>query len=110
MSSDRSALPADVVIPVPTPDFPRIPTTLPLVDAPLGEALPPVAREIAVGRSVVGDGPPGGGEHTGRGVTHLLFTEAARAAIARARFAPAQVGGRPVRMLMELPFLFELRW
>ncbi|MHB1071995.1 MAG: energy transducer TonB [Gemmatimonadaceae bacterium] len=42
--------------------------------------------------------------------THLLFTEAARAAIARARFAPAQVGGRPVRMLMELPFLFELRW
>lgn len=158
--ADRPRNPADVAIPVHTPDLSRIPTALPPIDAPLGDALPPVgAHDIALGRSVVGDVARGDADPwaadavervatlrsrvepaypralvasglEGRVVirfivdtsgrvepgsieavesTHVLFTEAARAAIARARFAPAQVGGRPVRMLMELPFLFELR-
>jgi protein TonB len=41
--------------------------------------------------------------------THPAFGEAARAAVAAMRFRPAEVGGRPVRQLVELPFEFRLR-
>jgi protein TonB len=156
----RAPAPSDVDITVHAPDFSRIPTTLPPIDAPLGEALPPIgARDIGIPGGVGGDAPPPGGgawasgavervaklrtrvepaypralitsglegrvilrfivDTTGRvepgsveavASTHVLFAEAARSALSKARFDPAQVGGHPVRMLMELPFVFELR-
>ncbi|HEY0995918.1 MAG TPA: TonB family protein [Gemmatimonadaceae bacterium] len=157
--STRAPVPGEITIPVRTPDFSHIPTTLPPIDAPLGEALPHIgAAPVGLSPGVVGDPGPGRGEPWASGAvervaklrsrvepaypralvssglegrvvirfivdtlgrveaksieavesTHALFTEAARAAIGRARFEPAQVGGRPVRMLMELPFVFEL--
>lgn len=159
-TATRAPAPGEVAIDVRTPDLSRNLTTLPAIDAPLGEALRPItARDIGFTRSVVGDAaPPGGGawasgtvervatlrtrvepaypralvtsglegrvvmrfivDTTGRvegpsvetvASTHVLFAEEARSALLRARFDPAQVGGRPVRMLMELPFVFELR-
>lgn len=40
--------------------------------------------------------------------SHELFTESARAVLARLRFRPAEVGGRKVRMLVQQPFNFAL--
>lgn len=37
------------------------------------------------------------------------FSAAVRAVLPRLRFAPARVGGRPVRQLVEMPFVFALR-
>ena len=37
-----------------------------------------------------------------------LFQEAVRAAVGRMRFIPAQVGGRNVRQLVQMPFVFTL--
>jgi len=39
---------------------------------------------------------------------HALFTDAVRAALPRLRFAPAEVGGRPVRQLVLMPFEFAI--
>jgi TonB family protein len=39
---------------------------------------------------------------------HPLFAESARAALAAARFRPAEVAGRPVRQLVEQAFAFTL--
>ena len=41
--------------------------------------------------------------------THDLFARAVRAALPSLRFAPAEAGGRKVRMLVDLPFEFRLR-
>jgi protein TonB len=38
-----------------------------------------------------------------------LFEEAVRAALGAMRFAPAEVGGRKVRQLVQMPFVFTLR-
>jgi outer membrane biosynthesis protein TonB len=43
------------------------------------------------------------------GTSHPAFGDAARAATASMRFRPAEVGGRPVRQLVELPFEFRLQ-
>lgn len=40
--------------------------------------------------------------------THDLFTRAARDAVSRGRFYPAEIGGKPVRQLVQLPFTFTL--
>ena len=40
--------------------------------------------------------------------THLLFERSVRDVLARMRFAPAEVGGRHVRQLVEMPFQFSL--
>jgi len=40
--------------------------------------------------------------------THPRFTEAVMAALARARFVPAEFGGRKVRQLVRMPFVFSL--
>jgi protein TonB len=40
--------------------------------------------------------------------SHDLFAESARAALAKLRFRPAEVGGRKVRMLVQQPFIFAL--
>jgi protein TonB len=40
--------------------------------------------------------------------SHELFTRAVRAALTSLRFAPAEVGRRKVRMLVDLPFEFRL--
>lgn len=40
--------------------------------------------------------------------THPLFTQEVRAALPRMRFIPAEIGGRRVRMLVQLPFTFTL--
>jgi protein TonB len=37
-----------------------------------------------------------------------LFDEAVRAALLRMRFSPAEIGGRKVRQLVEMPFVFAL--
>lgn len=37
-----------------------------------------------------------------------LFEDAVRAALARARFVPAEIGGKKVRQLVEMPFMFNL--
>lgn len=37
-----------------------------------------------------------------------LFDEAVRAALLRMRFTPAEIGGRKVRQLVEMPFVFAL--
>jgi protein TonB len=37
-----------------------------------------------------------------------LFEDAVRATLARMRFKPAEIGGRPVRQLAEMPFVFTL--
>ncbi len=37
-----------------------------------------------------------------------LFEDAVRAALRRMRFAPAEVAGRKVRQLVQMPFLFTL--
>jgi periplasmic protein TonB len=49
-------------------------------------------------------------EKTLRFVRHdnPLFDEAVRTALARMRFAPAEVAGRKVRQLVEMPFVFAL--
>lgn len=39
---------------------------------------------------------------------HPLFTAAVRATLPRLRFSPARLGERPVRMMAEMPFVFEL--
>jgi periplasmic protein TonB len=41
--------------------------------------------------------------------SNTLFTQAARDALLRARFAPAEAGGRKVRQLVEQRFSFEVR-
>jgi periplasmic protein TonB len=38
-----------------------------------------------------------------------LFEEAVRDALRRMRFVPAEVGGRKVRQLVEMPFIFTLK-
>ena len=40
--------------------------------------------------------------------THKLFGDAVRRALLEARFRPAEVGGQPVRQLVEQPFIFKL--
>jgi protein TonB len=40
--------------------------------------------------------------------THPLFTAAVRDALTRMRFAPAEVGGRKVRVRVRLPFEFRI--
>jgi TonB family protein len=40
--------------------------------------------------------------------THKLFADAVRAALLEARYRPAEVGGQPVRQLVEQPFIFKL--
>ena len=40
--------------------------------------------------------------------THGLFTEAVRAAVAHARFIPAEMNGRKVRQLVQQPFFFDV--
>jgi TonB family protein len=40
--------------------------------------------------------------------TDAAFTQAVREALATYRFAPAQVGGRRVKQLMQMPFTFSL--
>jgi TonB family protein len=40
--------------------------------------------------------------------THDLFTQAVRAALPRMRFFPAQVGGKAVKQLVQMPFQFNL--
>jgi protein TonB len=37
-----------------------------------------------------------------------LFNDAVRAALLRMRFIPAEVGGRKVRQLVEMPFVFAI--
>jgi protein TonB len=37
-----------------------------------------------------------------------LFTQAVRAALPRMRFFPAQVGGKAVKQLVQMPFQFNL--
>jgi outer membrane biosynthesis protein TonB len=37
-----------------------------------------------------------------------LFDEAVRSALGRMRFAPAEIAGRKVRQLVEMPFVFAL--
>jgi protein TonB len=37
-----------------------------------------------------------------------LFDEAVRTALRRMRFTPAEIGGRKVRQLVEMPFVFAL--
>jgi periplasmic protein TonB len=39
---------------------------------------------------------------------HPLFTSAVRAALPTMRFTPAEVGGRKVKQLVQMPFNFEL--
>jgi TonB family protein len=39
---------------------------------------------------------------------HQEFTAAVREALPRMRFSPAQVGGRPVRQLVRMPFVFSI--
>jgi bla regulator protein blaR1 len=39
---------------------------------------------------------------------NVLFTSAVKSALAGMRFKPAEVGGRPVRQVVELPFQFSL--
>lgn len=43
-----------------------------------------------------------------RASAHEAFSESVRDAVLRLRFRPAQVGGRPVRQLVEMPFIFSL--
>lgn len=38
-----------------------------------------------------------------------LFDEAVRDALAQMQFIPAMVGGRPVKQLLQQPFLFSLK-
>jgi TonB family protein len=40
--------------------------------------------------------------------SHKLFAEAVRRALLEARYRPAEVGGNPVRQLVEQPFIFKL--
>jgi protein TonB len=40
--------------------------------------------------------------------THELFTQAVQNALPAMRFNPAQVGGRPVKQLVQMPFAFSL--
>jgi protein TonB len=42
------------------------------------------------------------------GSDNALFDEAVRVALVRMRFAPAEIGGRRVRQLVEMPFVFAL--
>lgn len=44
-----------------------------------------------------------------RASAHDAFTEAVRAVLPSLRFAPARVAERPVRQLVEMPFVFSLR-
>lgn len=44
-----------------------------------------------------------------RASPHEALSESVRAVLPRLRFAPAQVAGRPVRQLVEMPFVFSLR-
>ena len=41
--------------------------------------------------------------------THPRFTDAVMAALAKARFSPAEFGGRKVRQVVRMPFVFSLR-
>lgn len=40
--------------------------------------------------------------------SHVLFTDAVRAALPQMRFIPAEVGGQKVRQLVQRPFTFAL--
>lgn len=40
--------------------------------------------------------------------THILFTNAVKASLPNMRFSPAEVGGRKVRQLVQMPFQFNL--
>src|SRR5262245_11796745 len=40
--------------------------------------------------------------------THDLFTESVKAALPDMRFAPATIGGKPVRQLVQMPFDFKI--
>ena len=39
---------------------------------------------------------------------HQLFEDAVREALPRIRFIPAEVGGKKVRQLVQMPFVFTL--
>lgn len=41
--------------------------------------------------------------------THELFTQAVRQALPQMRFAPAEVGGRKVKQLVQQPFVFNIQ-
>lgn len=41
--------------------------------------------------------------------THVLFTASIRDALEQAVFTPALVGGRPVKQLLQLPFMFSIK-
>lgn len=41
--------------------------------------------------------------------THILFTNAVKAALINLRFSPAEIGGRKVRQLVQMPFQFNLK-
>lgn len=41
--------------------------------------------------------------------THYRFTETVRRALERARFAPAEFGGRKVRQVVRMPFVFSIQ-
>jgi protein TonB len=49
------------------------------------------------------------GSVTVRESSHDLFTQAVRAVLPALQFAPAEAGGRKVRMLVDLPFEFRLK-
>jgi TonB family protein len=40
--------------------------------------------------------------------THRLFTDAVRSGLSHMRFIPAEVGGLPVKQLVQMPFQFNL--
>ena len=40
--------------------------------------------------------------------THELFTQSVRSALPNMRFAPATIGGKPVRQLVQMPFQFSI--
>ena len=39
---------------------------------------------------------------------NLLFENAVKSALGRMRFVPAEIGGKKVRQLVQMPFLFTL--
>jgi periplasmic protein TonB len=41
--------------------------------------------------------------------SNLLFQDAVRVALRRMRFIPAEIGGKPVRQLVQMPFVFTLQ-
>jgi TonB family protein len=100
------------------PDAPRDARTVERVAAPRPGTRPPRYPEALRAGGVEGSAVlrfvvdtmgrvEAGSVHVVR-ADHPLFAEAARAALAAARFRPAEVAGRPVRQLVEQAFAFTL--